>query len=208
MKAPLYNQKGESIGEVTLNEKLFGAKVNPALVQQALMLQEANSRHPIAHTKLRGEVRGGGRKPYKQKHTGRARQGSIRAPHYKGGGVVFGPRNTRNFTLMMPKKQRRQALFSALSSKAVDKQILVLDGYEAKGIKAKSFVEMLKKLPDSRNTLVVIPEKNELVQKSSRNIENTKTILVNYLNIHDLLAFETILFFKDALPKAEDLFLK
>lgn len=207
MKAPLYNQKGESIGEVALNEKMFGAKVNLALVQQALMLQEANSRHPIAHTKLRGEVRGGGRKPYKQKHTGRARQGSIRAPHYKGGGVVFGPRNVRNFTLMMPKKQRRQALFSALSGKAHDKQIIVLEGYESKGIKTKSFVEMLKKLPVTRNTLVVIPEKNELVQKSSRNLENSKTILVNYLNIHDLLTYETLLFFKNALPKAEDLFL-
>ena len=208
MKAPLYNQKGESIGEVALNETIFGAKMNLGLIQQALMLQEANSRHPIAHTKQRGEVRGGGRKPYKQKHTGRARQGSIRAPHYKGGGVVFGPRNVRNFTLAMPKKQRRQALFSALSGKAHDKQIIVLDGYEAKGIKAKSFAEMLKKLPATRNTLVVIPGKNELVQKSSRNLENSKTILVNYLNVHDLLTYETLLFFKDALPKAETIFLK
>lgn len=208
MKAPLYNQKGESIGEVALNETIFGAKMNLGLIQQALMLQEANSRHPIAHTKQRGEVRGGGRKPYKQKHTGRARQGSIRAPHYKGGGVVFGPRNVRNFTLAMPKKQRRQALFSVLSGKAHDKQIIVLDKYEAKETKAKSFAAMLKKLPVTRNTLVVIPGKNELVQKSSRNLENSKTILVNYLNVHDLLTYETLLFFKDALPKAESLFLK
>ncbi|MFA5842945.1 MAG: 50S ribosomal protein L4 [Candidatus Gracilibacteria bacterium] len=208
MKAPLYNQKGESIGEVPLNETIFGAKMNLGLIQQALMLQEANSRHPIAHTKLRGEVRGGGRKPYKQKHTGRARQGSIRAPHYKGGGVVFGPRNVRNFTLAMPKKQRRQALFSALSGKASDKQIIVLDGYEAKETKSKSFAAMLKKLPATRNTLVIISEKNDLVQKSSRNLENSKTILVNYLNVHDLLKYETLLFFKDALPKAESIFLK
>jgi len=208
MKAAIYNQKGEKKGEVTLNKDLFGIEVNEGLIHQALVMQQANARQPIAHTKTRGEIRGGGRKPHRQKGTGRARFGSIRTPIHRGGGIVFGPRNTRNFTKAMPKKQRRKALFCALSSKANDNQIIILESYDAKEPKSKAFAEMLSKLPVDRNALIVIPGKNEIIQKSSRNLENARTILASYINIKDLLKYRTIIFLKDSLPKLEETFLK
>lgn len=208
LKVPVYNSKGEKKGEVELNAAIFGSKVNTGLMHQALLLQQANARNPIAHTKRRGEVRGGGKKPWRQKGTGRARQGSIRAPHWKGGGVAFGPRNTRNFTIMMPQKQRRAALFSALSEKANLKHIFVLEGYESKTIKTKAFAEMIKALPIERKVLIVIPEKNETIQKSSRNLPCAKTILASYLNVRDVLKYGSLMFLKEALPKIEDTFLK
>ena len=208
MKAAIYNQKGEKKGEVTLNKDLFGIEVNEGLIHQALVMQQANARQPIAHTKTRGEIRGGGRKPHRQKGTGRARFGSIRTPIHRGGGIVFGPRNTRNFTKAMPKKQRRKALFCALSSKANDNQIIILEKYDAKEPKSKAFAEMLSKLPVDRNALIVIPGKNEIIQKSSRNLENARTILASYINIKDLLKYRTIIFLKDSLPKLEETFLK
>jgi large subunit ribosomal protein L4 len=208
MKVTTYTQTGEKKGEITLNKDLFGIEVNEGLMHQMLILQESNSRSAIAHTKTRGEIRGGGRKPHRQKGTGRARFGSIRTPIHRGGGIVFGPRNTRNFTKMMPKKQRRKALFSALSAKAADKSIIVVEGYEAKEPKTKDFATMIDKLPVERNALFVIPEKNDLIQKSARNITNVKTILANYLNVKDLLKYQTLVFLKDSLPKLEETFLK
>jgi large subunit ribosomal protein L4 len=207
MKVAVYNQKGESKGEVTLNKDIFEVEVNEGLIHEALILQQANLRNPIAHTKTRGEVRGGGRKPHPQKGTGRARFGSIRTPIHRGGGIVFGPRNTRNFTKMMPKKQRRKALFCALSSKAADKQIIVLEGFDNKEIKTKDFAEMIKNLPIERNALFVLPEGNEVFQKSSRNVANAKTILANYLNIRDLLKYRSLVILKDSLGKIEETFL-
>lgn len=207
MKATVYTQTGEKKGEVTLNKDIFGIEVNEGLIHQALVMQQANSRQPIAHTKTRGEIRGGGRKPHRQKGTGRARFGSTRTPIQRGGGVVFGPRNTRNFTKMMPKKQRRKALFCALSSKAKDNQVLVLEKYEG-DVKTKAFAEMIKKLPVERDALVIIPEKNESIQKSTRNLEKVKTILANYINVQDLLKYHTLIFLKDSLPKLEETFLR
>ncbi len=208
MKATVYTQTGEKKGEVTLNKDIFGIEVNEGLIHQMLILQQANSRSPIAHTKTRGEIRGGGRKPHRQKGTGRARTGSTRGPIHRGGGIVFGPRNTRNFTKMMPKKQRRKALFSALSSKASDKQILVVEKYDAKETKTKEFAAMIDKLPVERNALFVIPEKNEVIQKSSRNLPKVKTVLANYLNIQDVLKYQSLVFLKSSLPKLEETFLK
>jgi large subunit ribosomal protein L4 len=208
MKVTVYSQTGEKKGDITLNKDIFGHEVNEGLIHQMLVLQQANARSPIAHTKTRGEIRGGGRKPHRQKGTGRARTGSIRTPIHRGGGTVFGPRNTRNFTLMMPKKQRRKALFCALSSKANDKQILVLDKYETKEVKTKAFADMIGKLPVERNALVVLPEKNEIMQKSARNLPNVKTVLAGYLNIQDLFKYNSLIFLKDALPKLEETFLK
>lgn len=208
MKATIYTQTGEKKGEVTLNKDIFGLEVNEGLIHQAMIMQQANSRRPIAHTKTRSEVRGGGRKPHRQKGTGRARFGSIRTPIHRGGGIVFGPRNTRNFEKAMPKKQRRKALFCALSAKAGDKQIMVLEKYDEKEPKTKKFAEMLKKLPVERSALVVIPGKDETIQKSGRNIENAKVILANYLNIKDLLKYQSIIFLQDSLPKLEETFLR
>lgn len=208
MKAALYDQSGKKKGDITLNKDIFGIEVNGDLIHQYLIYQESNARNAVAHTKSRGEVSGGGKKPFRQKGTGRARQGSTRNVHQRGGNVTFGPRNTRNFTLMMPKKQRRKALFCTLSSKAKEGQVMVLDTYTAKEAKTKPFNEMIQKLPIERDVLVVIAEKDEVIQKSSRNIANAKTILVNYLNPKDLMKYHHVLFLENALEKIETTFLK
>lgn len=190
-----------------VSEEIFGQKMNEALVHKILLLQLANKRHPIAHTLTKGEVRGGGKKPHRQKHTGWARQGSNRNPHFKGGGVAFGPRNVRNFKLSANKNERRKALFCALSAKFKDSRIAALEDYvTTEKPKTKMFAAMLKKLPFEKDILLVLPQKNELITKSSRNISRVKTLLVNYLNIADLLKYHDVVFFKDALPKLSEIF--
>ncbi len=205
-KAIVYNQKGEKKGEVALNKDMFDAPMNEQLIKRMLQYQTNNARRSTAHTKTRGEVRGGGRKPFRQKGTGHARQGTIRAPHMRGGGVTFGPTKERNFSEMMPKKQRRKALFTALSAAAADGKVMALDKYDGE-VKTKVFAEMVKKLPIERNCLVIIPEKMDAVQKSSANIPNVKTILVNYMNVFDIMKYGNVLFVGDALKKAEEVFL-
>jgi len=208
MKADLYTQTGEKNGQVELPVEMFEIPFNKDLVHQALVRQLTNGRMGIAHTKTRAEVRGGGRKPFKQKGTGRARQGTIRAPHMRGGGVVFGPRNDRNFIKDMPKKQRRRALFSALSEKARNNEVFVLDKFESEKPSSKVFKDMMAKLPIERNALFVISEKNSTMQKSSSNIENVKMILANYVNIHDLQKYRKIVILKDAIETLTETFLK
>ncbi len=216
MKAPIYTQTGEIKGEIELNPKIFNLNVQEDLIHQALIRQLANSRIAIAHTKTKGEIRGGGAKPYRQKGTGRARQGSIRNPHYKGGGVAFGPRNNRNFHKRMPKKQRRKALFCTLSSKAKDNQIIILENLELdlnlkpekSFIKTKNVAELIKNLKIEKKGLFVLPAKHKTFNKASANIPSVKTILVNYLNIHDLLKYQKVIFFQDSLKKIEEIFLK
>lgn len=208
MKIPLYSQDGGKKGEIAVPEEIFGQKMNEALVHRILILQLANKRHPIAHTLTKGEVRGGGKKPWRQKHTGRARQGSTRNPHFRGGGVAFGPRNTQNFKLDASKKERKKALFCTLSAKLKDGRVGALEGYASDAPKTKNFAAMLKKLPFEKNILLVLPEKNELIARSSKNIPRIKTLLVNYLNIADLLKYRDIVFLKDALPKLEEIFNK
>ena len=206
MKLDLYTQTGEKKGQIEASKRIFEAKINNDLMHQALVMQLANRRNPYAHTKTKSEVRGGGRKPYSQKSTGNARQGSTRNPQWKGGGVSFGPRKERNYTVMMPKKQRRAALFSALSLKAKNNEIFALDQFEAKEAKTKVFAQMITKLPVEKDVLVVIPAKNESVQKCSRNIPFVKTILVNYLNIADLQKYNKVMFLKEALSEIEKVF--
>lgn len=201
MKIPLYLQDGSKKGEVEVSENIFGVKPNKALIHKILVMQLANRRHPIAHALTKGEVRGGGKKPYRQKHTGRARQGSTRNPHFKGGGVAFGPRNTRNFHLRAPKKERRLALFGALAEKLKDGRISALESFSADPPKTKVFFEMLKKLPFKKKVLFVLPDKNEATTRCSRNIPRVKTIPVNNLNIADALKYEDVVFFKEALSK-------
>ncbi|EKD93754.1 MAG: 50S ribosomal protein L4 [uncultured bacterium] len=208
MKAHVYTQTGEDKGEIDLNPEIFGIKMNKGLVHDYLLLQQANLRRPIAHTKTPGEVSGTGKKPHKQKGTGKARLGSKRSVQQRGGGVVHGPRSNRNFSVMMPQKQRRKALFCLLSDKARNTEIIVLESYDNKKIGTKDFAEMLKKLPIERNSLVVIAEKNEIIQKSSRNLSRSKTILANYLNPKDLLGYKTLVVLKDSLEKIEEVFLK
>lgn len=208
MKVDLYTQKGEKNGQLELPQELFEVEFNGDLVHQALIRQLANKRAPIAHTKTRGEISGGGRKPFRQKGTGNARQGSTRSPHMRGGGVVFGPRNDRNFSKMMPKKQRRKALACALSEKARDGQVLALESYETSAPKTKEMAALIAKLPIERNVLIVLPEKNLTVQKSAANLANAKTIIASYLNIHDLQKYRTLLLFKDSVDKLKETFVK
>ncbi len=208
LKVDLYNQTGEKKGEVNVSEQIFGVKFNKDLVHQGLVRQMANARlGMIAHTLTKSEVRGGGRKPFRQKGTGNARQGSIRNPHYPGGGIAFGPRNNRNYSKTMPKKQRRLALFSALSSKLTEGKILALDAYDVKEVKTKNFMLMLQKLPIKKDVLIVLPGKSSVIQKSGRNLPFVKTILVNYLNIADLQKYENVLFLEASLAKLEEIYL-
>jgi large subunit ribosomal protein L4 len=207
LKIDLYNKKGEKDGQIEVPEVAFGAKVNADLIQQALVRQLANARlGMIAHTKTKGEVSGRNMKPYRQKGTGNARQGSLRNPHQKGGGVALGPRNVKNYNQMMPKKQRRLALFSALSMKFNEGKIMALEAYESNEVKTKNFVSLLHKLPIEKDVLVVLPQKDALVEKSSRNVPFVKTILVNYLNIQDLQKYDHVLFLKEAIEKMDTVF--
>ncbi len=208
MKIDVYSQNGEKNGQISLNPRIFDVKINHQTIHRALMMQLNNTRKPVAHTKTKGLVRGGGRKPWRQKGTGRARQGSRRAPHWRGGGVIFGPDNTRNFVVKMPTQEKRMALFSILSAKAKETQIIALESFQTEKPKTKTLNQLLKKLPIERNVLIVLPEKNKTLQLSAKNLSFAKAILVNYLNPHDLLTYRKILFLKEALEKLEKLFLK
>ena len=204
--AKLYNANAEAIGTIELDAEVFGQTANRSLLEQAIVIQLGNRRQAIAHTKTKGEVRGTGKKPFRQKGTGNARQGSQRNPHNPGGGIAFGPRNNRNFEKMMPKKQRRLALFSALSQKFNEGKILALDKYEAAAIKTKNFEAMLHKLPIEKDVLVVLDAKNDLIQKSSKNLPFVKTLFVNYLNISDLQKYDNVLFLESAIKKLSTIF--
>lgn len=207
MKLDLYLQSGAKKGTIEANDALFKAQINDELMRLFVIRQQSNARQSNAHTKTRGVVRGGGRKPWKQKGTGRARSGSTRSPLWRGGGVVFGPQNDRNYFKRMNKKARRSALFSALSQAAAADNIFALDSFEAKEPKTKVFAELLKKLPVKRSLLVVIPEKNKILEKSAGNLPHVKTLLAQYLNVFDILKYEKIMFLAPALKKAEKLFL-
>ena len=206
LKIPLYKQDGTQAGDITVKESIFGAPIKPTLVHKVLTVQMGNKRHPIAHTMTKGEVRGGGKKPYRQKHTGQARQGSITNPHFRGGGVALGPRNTRNFKARLTQKERRAAVLSVLSDKLAEKHIAALEGYQTEKPKTKLFAQMMTKLPFKKKVLFVLPEKNSLVTTSCRNIPSVKTIIVNYLTVEELLRYQDIVFFKDSIKKLEALF--
>lgn len=208
MKLDLYNQQGEKKGTLEAPKEFFEIEFREGLIHTALVRQEANRRPGIyAHTKTKGEIRGGGKKPHPQKHTGRARQGTIRSPQMRGGGVTFGPRNVRNFKKMMPKKMRRLALFSALSEKARSSEIFALDEFKTESIKTKVFVQMVKALPIPRGeALFVLGERNETLEKSARNLPKIKTILINYLNIGDLRKFDRVVFLENAIEKMKQIF--
>lgn len=208
MKIDLYAQSGEKKGTVDVSDSMFKVAVNDELIRLSVIRQLANSRQATAHVKTRADVRGGGKKPWRQKGTGRARFGSSRNPIWRGGGVAFGPRNVRNFSLNMPKKARRSALFSCLSQKAADSKIFALNAYKADSPKTKDFADMVKKLPEGRSILIVLEKKDAVLEKSANNLPNVKTILVDYLNPHDLLTYDNIMFMEPSLKKAEELFLR
>ena len=202
----MYTQTGEKKGEVEVNDKIFAVKPNEQLIHQALVRQMANSRQASAHTKTRGEVTGSTRKIYRQKGTGGARHGSRYSNIFRGGGRVFGPRNIKNYTKAMPRKQRRLALFSALSICANEEKIIALDAFKTEAPKTKIAATMIEKLP-LETALLVTGERNEALEKSVQNLPNAKVITVNFLNIADLLKYETIVFLEDALKKIDEIYL-
>jgi large subunit ribosomal protein L4 len=202
MKVPLKNMSGEAVGEVELPAKIFEVEPNTALMHQALVRQLANARQGTVKTKTRGEVNGSTRKMWKQKGTGRARQGSRKAPHWRKGGTVFGPR-PRSYVQAMPLKMRRAALRSALSVKASAQQIVVLDELTMDAPKTKMFSTMLDALEIPSSALVLLPEKNEYVEKSVRNLPDVKYLRAQYLNIRDLFGYDTVVMPKGALEVIE-----
>lgn len=192
MQVPVYNMAGEKIQEVELREDIFGVPVNESVMHQALLRQLANARLGTVDTKTRGDVKGGGKKPWRQKGTGRARQGTTRAPHWRGGGIVFGP-HPRSYEQKMPKKMRQLALKSALSSKVSAGQIVLVDQLSMEMPKTKDFVQFLGNLPVRSSTLVLLPEQDMNVEKSAHNLPYVKTLRANCLNVADILGYDCLL---------------
>ncbi len=191
MQVPLYNQAGQEIGKTELPDDIFGVEPNQPVMHQALVRQLANARQGTSATKTRGEVAGGGTKPWRQKGTGRARQGSTRAPHWRHGGVAFGP-TPRKYTQRMPKEMRRVALRSALSAKAAEGQVRVLDDLKLDAPKTREIESMLSRLSIPSSTLILLGEANPAVQKSAANIADVKTLRAQYLNVRDLLGHDFV----------------
>jgi len=209
MKIPVYNQEGKKVDEISLPKEIFEVPLNKDLVHQVAVCQMANRRKPIAHTKDRGEVSGGGRKPWRQKGTGRARHGSIRSPIWRGGGITFGPRKERVFEKKIPKKMRRKALFMVLSAKAKDNLLIILDNLKLDQIKTKLISNILDKLPlKTKNCLIALPDVEKNVILSARNLPKVSTIEARNLNLLDLLSFKYLLMPQECIDIIEKTFLK
>jgi large subunit ribosomal protein L4 len=201
----LYDRTGASIGSVELADELFAAPVNEAVLHQVVTAQLAGRRTGTHDTKTRGEVRGGGRKPYRQKGTGRARQGSIRAPHYKGGGAVFGP-HPRSYEQRLPRKMKRLALRGALTAKLGDEAIRVIDSFGLEAIKTSELVGVLAALKADGRVLVIAPGRDERLELSSRNLPTVEVILADSLNVVDLLNADVVLIEQPALARMEEVY--
>ncbi len=207
MKADVYSQKGEKVGEISLPKEIFEVKLNADLVHQVLVSQMANKRQVSAHTKFRGEVSGGGKKPWRQKGTGRARHGSIRSPLWRGGGVTFGPRTERVFEREIPKKMRRKALLMVLSEKARNKVLIVMDELKMESPKTKEIAKALKKLPaNGKSLLIALPQYDKNAFLSARNIKKTAVEDARNLNVADLLQYKYLLMTKDGIKTIEKTF--
>ena len=204
-KVDLYNMEGKVIGDIELSEKVFGVEINSNAMHAAVVNHLANSRQGTQSTKTRTEVRGGGIKPWKQKGTGRARQGSIRAPQWTGGGVALGPK-PRSYRYSLNKKLRQVALKSALSSKVTDNNIIVVDNITVSEYKTKEIVKMLSNLNVDKKALIVLNEKNDFVVKSANNIPEVKTTLSTALNTYDVLNCEQFVITLDAVKKLEEVY--
>ena len=204
-KIDVYNIEGKKVSDIELADSVFGIEPNEKIVHSVLVNYMANQRQGTSNTKTRAEVSGGGRKPWKQKGTGRARQGSIRAPQWVKGGIALGPR-PRSYKYTVNKKERRLAIRSVLSSKVLENNLVVLDKAEMKEIKTQAMVKTLANLKVEGKTLILLPERNENVQKSARNIKNVKTTLVNTINVYDLLKYNKLVVTLDAVKKLEEVY--
>lgn len=204
-KVNVYSQLGEIVGDIELNEAIFGIEVNEHVVYEVVKNHLANRRQGTQSAKTRAEVRGGGRKPWRQKGTGRARQGSIRAPQWKGGGVVFAPK-PRSYRYSVPKKVRRLAMKSVLSSKVLEGELRILDALTVDAFSTKKAKEILKNLSLETKTMIVLPEGNDMIIKSFANLPKVETVVVDYMNVYDLMRFDNLIIIKDALSKIEEVY--
>ena len=204
-KVDVYDINGKKVSDVELNEKVFGIEPNETIVHEVLLNYLANQRQGTQSTKTRAEVRGGGRKPWRQKGTGRARQGSIRAPQWIKGGIALGPK-PRSYRYSVNKKERQLAIRSVLSSKVLENQLKVVDKLELSEIKTKSMVKAFADLKLEGKTLVILPEKNLNVEASTRNIVNVKAILANNINVYDLLKYTNLVLTLDTVKKLEEVY--
>ncbi|MCR4322983.1 MAG: 50S ribosomal protein L4 [Candidatus Azambacteria bacterium] len=212
METPVYNQKGEKVGTYNLPDGLFAVPLKESVVHQSMRTQLGNARKAIAHTKDRSEVSGGGKKPWRQKGTGRARHGSIRSPLWKGGGVTFGPRNDRNFSLKINKKQKNKALAMMLSSKVKAGKMAVLDMLALEKPKTKHMMDVLRAFTDilpevsTRKTLIIIPGANPNITLAARNIPKAKVLRADSMNINDLLIYRYMIISKEAIEMIEKVY--
>ena len=204
-KIDVYNIEGKKVSDVELKDEVFGIEPNEAIVHSVLVNYLANQRQGTQNTKTRSEVSGGGRKPWRQKGTGRARQGSIRAPQWIKGGIALGPK-PRSYKYSVNKKERQLAIKSMLSSKVLENELVVVDKLSFKEIKTKNMVNALSNLKVNEKALILLPEKDENVQKSARNIEGVKTSLVNTINVYDLLKYSKLIVTLDTVKKLEEVY--
>ncbi|MGM9972414.1 MAG: 50S ribosomal protein L4 [Clostridiaceae bacterium] len=200
----LFNKEGQKVGDFELAEKVFGAEVNQDVLHQVVVALLANKRQGTQSAKTRAEVSGGGIKPWRQKGTGRARQGSIRSPQWIHGGIVFAPK-PRSYRTSLPKSMRRVAMKSALSSKVIDNEMIVLESLELAAPKTKEIVSMLNAF-EAKKALIVTAESNENVYKSGRNIEGVRVMPVNNINVYDLLKYDKLIITKEAVSKIEEVY--
>lgn len=202
LKTKIYNLEAKEKGELELNEKVFGVKINAPVVQQVVEAHLANRRKTIAHTKQIGEVRGGGKKPWKQKGTGRARQGSIRSPQWKGGSVTFGPTKDRNFAKKVNQKMKQKALFMIISDKFNEKKLTVLEDLNLTSRKTKDLISSISKFNlNDKKILIGIDKTNENMIKASKNLVNIKIMPVASFNVYSLLKFDNLFLTKKAVEK-------
>lgn len=204
-KVDILNINGEKVDELVLSDNVFGAEVNEHVLYEVVKNQLANKRQGTQSAKTRSEVRGGGRKPWRQKGTGRARQGSIRSVQWVGGGVAFAPK-PRSYKYSLPKKVRRLAMKSALSAKVKENEMIVLDAFNLEAPKTKDVLNMLKNVDAAKKTLVVTADNDSNVVKSARNIEGVQTVFVNTLNVYDILNCDSFIITKDAVKKVEEVY--
>ena len=200
----VYNMEGNEVGKMDLNDAVFGVEVNEHLVHMAVVAQLANNRQGTQKAKTRSEVSGGGRKPWRQKGTGHARQGSTRAPQWTGGGIVFAP-TPRNYTIRLNKKGKRAALKSALTSRVLENKFIVVDELKLDEIKTKKFQNVLNNLKVNK-ALVVVDENSDNVVKSAKNIQSVKTAYVNTINVYDILKYNTVVATKAAVANIEEVY--
>ena len=200
----VFNKEGNKVSDMELSESVFAVEVNEYALHQVVVALLANKRQGTQSTKTRSEVRGGGAKPWRQKGTGRARQGSIRAPQWIKGGIVFAPK-PRDYRVSVPKSMRKVAMKSALTSKVQENQIIILDSLNFEAPKTKNIVEMLKAL-EANKALIITAESNEIVYKSARNIQGISIIPANNINVYDLLKYEKLIITKEAVSKIEEVY--